>query len=104
MRIKHMLLEGFCEFDRGPKNLCCMEFDGQMGLHCIGCKNFSYIKAPNALVLVNNDSIVEKLEDFGAYKYGVEKENFEVWKEICRKKIDECLDEYEKYINASEKL
>ena len=99
MRYRHILLEGYCSFDKPKGNVKCKNMNGEMGQQCIECKYFSYIDAPNSLVLVNNKSVTEKVEDFCAYREElIEQEDIDKWNEICRRKMVESLDEFDSFM------
>lgn len=95
MRMKHILLEGYCNFDIPNNSYPCNSKKGKMGLHCIGCEQFSYTEAPNELALSNKDSVIEKLDDFIAPEFEIEyKGCIKRWNKICRVKIQEAYDEF----------
>lgn len=78
--------------------------NGEMGQYCIECKYFIYTDAPNALVLVNNKSVTEEVEDFGAYREKlIEKEDIDKWNEICRRQMAKSLDEFASFMENKNK-
>lgn len=100
MRMKHMLLEGFCDFEVPGSEYPCVHVQGKMGLHCVGCKAFSYTSAPNELALSNDMSVIETIDDFIAadvdiYDDSIRRKHIDKWNEICRIKIRESIEEYE---------
>ena len=104
MRMKHMLLEGYCDYDKPSDNFPCKDFKGVIGIHCIGCKAFNYTIAPNELALSNSMSIVEELDDFVAinldmYDEQIRSKSIKKWNDICRTKLKEVYEELEQIDN-----
>lgn len=64
MRMKHIILEGYCNFDSPPGSCKCSDLSGQMGCHCLDCPEFSWTIAPNELALSNDMGAVETLKDW----------------------------------------
>ncbi|MDY4544179.1 MAG: hypothetical protein SPE00_02525 [Bacilli bacterium] len=104
MKIKHLLIECFCDYDSKDKNSIC--FTGnKINIDCLkhNCVHFMYTKCPNEIAYANEEGVVEKETDFIGFGDEMEKENVKdkkilinKWKEICREKINEA---YEQYIN-----
>ena len=96
MRMKHMLIEGYCNLDRPKEKKACAEFSGAMGVHCVGCNEFSYAKAPHEIAVSNECGVIETLQDFVALEDDFEVESYEKWRGICRNKIKEAYDEFKR--------
>lgn len=101
MRMKHILVEGYCDKDN-PSNINpCNENNKELGIHCLSCKNFSYTICPNEIAYANEDGVVENLEDFVGFGLEMdvndEKEHNQMiskWHSICKTKIAEAYNEY----------
>lgn len=108
MKMKHILLECFCDCEDKNEKLPCYERNGQLGIYCFqcGCKYLSYTKCPNEIAYANEEGVVENELDsvgFGGDMDGNDDNETKVlidkWHEICRKKIDEAYEEYMNYKN-----
>ena len=85
MKIKHLLIECFCNYDYKNKKTKC----------------------PNEIAYTNENGVVEKETDFIGFGNEME-ENciydknilIKKWTEICREKINEA---YEEYMNNKDK-
>ena len=104
MKMQHLLIEGYCDGKDGEGSYPC-EGTLTLGLHCLGCTQFSYSKCPNEIAVSNNDGLVKSQEDFIGFGGEMEPKDIEkrdeyisIWKNICRKKINESYDEYISYI------
>ena len=108
MKIKHLLIECFCNYDYKNKKTKC--FTGnKIGIECLehNCKHFLYTKCPNEIAYTNENWVVEKETDFIGFGNEME-ENciydknilIKKWTEICREKINEA---YEEYMNNKDK-
>ena len=102
MKMKHFIIEGFCDGEKKVNNLPCNN-TFKMGTHCFKCLKFSYAEAPNEIAISNDDGIVESLEDFMGYGGDMEPSDelsrgicLKTWAEICRRKIQEAYCEYMK--------
>ena len=112
MKMKHLIVEGFCNYDKGiipEENNHCSEASGKMGIHCIGCKNFSYTYAPSELAYSNEEGIVASIEDWISPRFtkGIEENELtseekefysEKWHDMCKKAISEV---YDNFVNAT---
>ena len=99
MKIKHMLVEGFCDGKEGEKSVPC-EGKLDLGIHCFGCPLFSYAQCPNEFAVSGNDGGVDRGDFIG---FGgdmepisiVERDKYiDKWIKICKKKLDEAYNEY----------
>lgn len=104
MKIKHFIIEGYCDGKECKEELPCKK-TLNMGLHCLKCLNFSYVKCPNEIAITDNEEVVEQLDDFIGFGGDMEPESVEeredyisVWRRICREKIDEAYNEYIDYV------
>lgn len=100
MKMLHIFIEGYCDGTKGKVNDCCKNAL-KPGIHCLECPHFSYTKCPNEIAVSNNDGLIECSEDFIGFGGEMEPEDLQkrddyisIWKDICRKKINEAYDEY----------
>lgn len=100
MKMKHMLIEGFCG-EKTDQQIYPCKNSFKMGIHCFTCPQFSYTSCPNEIALSNENGIIEHLDDFIGFGGDMEPKNIEdlekyidVWKKICRAKIVEAHAEY----------
>lgn len=100
MRMKHLLIEGYCDETKAKKNNVCQN-TFNIGIHCLQCSHFSYSKCPNEIAVSNNKGVIEGQEDFIGFGGDMEPEDLDkradyisIWQNICRKKINEAYDEY----------
>ena len=108
MKMQHLLVEGYCDGKKKEENNPCKN-TLELGVHCFECPYFSYMNAPNEIALSNDSGLVECQEDFIGFGGDMEPEDLQkredyisVWKNICRKKINEAYDEYIRYIRGQE--
>lgn len=106
MKMQHLLIEGYCDGKDGEKGYPCQS-TLKLGLHCLGCPQFSYTKCPNEIAISNDDGLIKSQEDFIGFGGEMEPEDIKnrdvyisVWNDICRKKINEAYDEYISYISS----
>ena len=103
MKMKHMIIEGFCEgYDNYNSVLPCNN-SFLMGIECFKCSLFSYTFCENEIAYSNNYGIVEKVSDFIGFGGNMqidENKNkcIDIWSKICRQKIIEAYKEYMKQI------
>lgn len=105
MKMQHLLIEGYCDGKEGEENRLC-ENTLSLGIHCLQCSHFSYTKCPNEIAVSNDNGLIECAEDFIGFGGDMEPDDFEkreeyinVWKRICKKKINEAYEEYDACIN-----
>ena len=104
MKMWHLLIEGYCDGTKGQgKDFC--ENNLNIGVHCLQCSHFSYSKCPNEIAVTNSEGVVEYQEDFIGFGGDMEPVNIKkrndyisVWKDVCRKKINEAYEEYISHI------
>lgn len=101
MRMKHIMLEGYCSVDVPNKNYACNVHEKKMGIYCLECDLFSYTICPNEIALSNEYGIIESLDDFVSIDLDEEDdkkrcEKVSLWRNICKAKIAEAYDEYMK--------
>lgn len=103
MRMKHLLIEGYCDGEKDEKDNFC-ENTLHMGVHCVQCSHFSYSKCPYEIAVSDNEGVIVCQEDFIEFGGDMEPVDLEkrddcisIWKNICRKKINEAYDEYMGY-------
>lgn len=99
MRMKHIMIEGYCSLDVPNEKYACNEHEKKMGIYCLDCDLFSYTICPNEIALSNEDGIIESLEDFVSIDLDEDDEEkrlekLSVWKNICKEKIAEAYNEY----------
>lgn len=100
MKIKHLLIEGYCDMTQNKKMYPCKN-TFRIGIYCLNCSNFSYTQCPNEIALSNNNGIIQDIEDFIGFGGAMEPNDLQkreeflaLWRKICRKKIQEAYDEY----------
>ena len=91
--MKHIMIEGFCEYDKPPKKYACSENKGKMGFYCLECSKFSWTDAPYELAYTNKDGVVEEIDDMIALSDEYSHKS-DIWRDICRKKIKEAWEEF----------
>lgn len=100
MKMKHLLIEGYCDGLKGQKNnICGNTF--KIGVDCLECSHFSYSICPNEIAISDNEGVIVDQGDFIGFGGDMEPKDLDkrdncigVWKNICRKKINEAYDEY----------
>ncbi len=97
MKMKHLLIEGFCEGNRNKIDYHC-NGNMKLGIHCFECCKFSCTYCPNEMVVLDEEGIVQEGIGFGGE---MEPDNIEdrdkyiaLWNEICKKKIKEAYEEF----------
>lgn len=109
MKLKHVLLEVFCESNTSKAPICCKDGIGNPGYHCIAenCPNVSYTYAPHELAYSGEFGVVPDSDawiGFGGDMLPTnidEKEEIrlkELWESICREKIQDAYKEYMKVL------
>lgn len=100
MKMRHLIIEGYCDGKSGEGDYPC-ENTFNLSRYCFRCPQFSYSDCPNEIALSNDSGLVECQEDYIGFGGDMEPENKEkrdefisIWKNICRKKIDEAYEEY----------
>lgn len=100
MKMQHLLIEGYCDGKTKDGDYLCGN-TLKLGIHCLRCPQFSYSECPNEIAISDNDGLVECQEDYIGFGGDMEPEDLEkrddyiaIWKNICRKKIDEAYEEY----------
>lgn len=100
MKMKHLLIEGYCDGKEIKKMHPCKN-TLELGIHCLNCPQFSYTYCPNEIAVSNEWGIVEKQEDFIGFGAEMESDSSEnrqnyisMWRKICREKISEAYMEY----------
>lgn len=108
MKMKHLLLEAYCNCEESDISKCCTEGKNQIGIHCFECKCefLSYTYCPNELAYASKDGVVVDENSFIGFggemdanldskDYdSVREDNISLWKKICIQKIAEAYDEY----------
>ena len=64
MKMKHLIIEGFCDADENRSTYPCggaLKF----GVHCFECSKFSYTFCPNEIAVSDSEGIVEEWIGFG---------------------------------------
>lgn len=104
MKMKHIIIEGFCD-EKSNTTMCPCKETFELGIHCIGCPNFSYTHCPNEIAISNEKGIVEDFIGFGGEMEPMEKERtneyIALWKTISKDKINEAYDKFMKKICSS---
>ncbi|UHA73723.1 hypothetical protein [Paenibacillus sp. 481] len=109
MKMRHVLLEVYCENNTTEPPLCCNEGLGKPGYHCLAgnCPNVSYTQAPFELAYAGEYGVVPDPDarvGFGGDMFPIDKDEEkevkfkELWERICRQKIQEAHDEYMKQV------
>ena len=108
MKIKHFLIEGYC--DGKNETECPCKGTLECGVYCFQCPRFSYTECPNEIAVSGNNGIIESEDDFVGFGGDMEPDNIEkrefyidIWKRICQKKIDEAYREYKNILRFKEK-
>ena len=104
MKMRHLLVEGYCDGKEGEKGCPC-EGTLTFGIHCFACLQFSYAKCPNEISISNDEGVIKSIDDFIGFGGDMEPEDIEkrdeyiaIWMDICREKIRDAYDEYMSYI------
>ena len=88
LKIKHLLIECFCDYDSKDKNSIC--FTGnKINIDCLkhNCVHFMYTKCPNEIAYANEEGVVEKETDFIGFGDEMEKENVKDKKILINKSV-----------------
>lgn len=95
--MKHLIIEGFCDEDKNSNIYPC-NGTFKLGVHCFECSKFSYTFCPNEVAISDEEGTVEDCIGFGGdmepIKTGKRGKYIDMWKEICKKKINEAYDEF----------
>ena len=101
MKMKHLLLEGYCSCDIPNQNNPCYMTSKGIGIHCLECEKFSYTKCPHEIAYSNEDGVIENVDDFIGFGGEMDVDDKEQrqkwiteWGNICRAKISDAYDEY----------
>ncbi len=105
MKIRHVLLELYCENNNSQSPLCCKKGIGNPGYHCLSenCPNVSYTYAPYEIAYAGEAGVVPDHKawvGFGGDMFPddlderKEAELKQLWERICRQKIEEAYEEY----------
>lgn len=107
MRMKRILIEGYCEKNRVSRihKKPCRKYRGELGPHCLECDWLSWTPVENEFVYVNETSTVDSMDviefgdemeadDFNSEKY------IALWRKTCNKKIHEAYEEFMEYRRA----
>lgn len=106
MKMKHLIIEGFCD---GIENREIYPCNGKLkfGIHCFKCEKFSYTYCPNEIAISDADGIVEDYIGFGGDMEPSEtkrkREYVAIWNKICKEKVNETYDEFIKQIEIEKK-
>lgn len=101
MKIKHLIIEGFCDGNEHQNTYPC---NGTLkfGIHCWKCPKFSYTYCPNEIAISDAKGIVKKCIGFGGDMepdYIEKREEYiSKWNKICKEKINEAYDEFMKQV------
>lgn len=112
MKMKHVLLEIYCDYDEeneNEKTICC----NVIGNSCMesNCKYLSYTICPYEIAFTGSTGVVESFDECIGFGGKMEPETndssereilLKEWKSICKKKIDEAYDEYMEFKNNRE--
>ncbi len=97
MKMKHLIIEGICDEVENTNIYPCNR-TLKMGVHCFECSKFSYTFCPNEIAISDEEGEVEECIGFGGDMEPNETKKREkyvnLWKKICKKKIDEAYDEF----------
>lgn len=107
MKMRHVLLEVYCENNISEPPLCCKDGIGNPGYHCLSenCPNVSYTYAPFELAYTGEYGVVPDSNawiGFGGDMLPIDNDDEkeaklkELWGRICRQKIQEAYEEYMK--------
>lgn len=95
MKMKHLLIEGFCDAEESVNTFPC-KGTLKIGVHCFECSEFSYTSCPNEIAISNEDGVVEECIGYGGDMEPIEIEKREGdvvrWNKICKEKINEAYD------------
>ena len=100
MKMKHLIIEGFCDGcnKKEIRDIYPCKGKLKLGLHCFECSQFSYTYCPNEIALSDADGIVKDWIGFGGSMEPeqVEKRNeyIGIWNEICKMKINEAYEQF----------
>ena len=105
MKMKHLLLEVYCDCKDETKPLYCTHGIGWPGSHCFenNCKYLSYTNCPNEIAYAGTTGVVEKIEHFIGFGGDMYPENcdeeserflIQKWQEICEEKIAEAYKQF----------
>lgn len=109
MKMKHLLLEAYCNCEDNDTSTCCIDGKNQIDIHCFDdgkCEFLSYTYCPNELAYAGKEGVVvdensftgfggEMDADLDSIDYDSEREdNIKMWEKICIQKIAEAYDEY----------
>ena len=99
MRMKHLLIEGFCN-GRKTDTGCPCKGKLEWGVHCIKCSKFSYTYCPDEIALSDANGVVERWICFGGDMepddWNKREKYIAIWNRICKKNIKEAYDEFMK--------
>ncbi|MDE7267293.1 MAG: hypothetical protein K2N89_07505 [Lachnospiraceae bacterium] len=99
MRMKHLLIEGYCD-ERKTNTECPCKGTLEWGVHCIGCSDFCYTYCPHEIALSDENGVVERWIGFGGdmdpNNWDIREKYTAIWNKICKKKIREAHDEFMK--------
>lgn len=92
----HILLEAYCTKD--DKSECALR-KNKICVDCFAskCKYLSYTEAPNEIMISDENGISIYGIGFGGNMETTDderKNNIQIWKNICKSKIDEAYAEY----------
>lgn len=97
MKMKHLIIEGFCDKEEHLNTYPC---NGtlKLGVHCFECSKFSYTFCPNEIAISDEKGTVEDYIGFGGDMEPIKAEKREkyvnIWKKICKEKMNEAYDEF----------
>lgn len=96
MNMRHFVIEGYCE-ENGKGDMPC-KGTYAMGSHCIECDLFSSTSVENEILYVDEHGITDEVIGFGGEMEPIEPEKkayyLDIWKKICKKKINEAYEDY----------
>lgn len=103
MRMKHIMVEGYCSKDVPGDKYPCKSHGKKIGVYCLECTLFSYTKCPLEIAHSNEDSIIECMEDFVSLNIEdidvtIRNKKISKWNQICKTKIAEAYNEYLKWV------
>jgi len=107
MKMAHLLLEIYCEYEEGR----CIYGKDKMGVYCFEnkCNLLSYTYCPNELAYSGNEGVVLERDSFigfgGEMDADSNLDNYDKehrkclneWEKVCKEKIS---DAYESYMNC----
>ncbi|MEJ8303112.1 hypothetical protein [Saccharibacillus sacchari] len=105
MKLRHVLLEVYCENNTFDVPLCCANGIDSPGYHCLSenCPNVSYTYAPYELAYTGEFGVVPDSESWVGFGGDMfpddnnetkEAELKKIWEAICKRKIKEAYEEY----------